>query len=196
MGFLSGRDIGEVDPRRPALAEDGTVDVPAVVVPYDPQWPQQFEELRRRVDAALSGLDHHTVHIGSTAVPGLAAKPIIDLDVVVADQPAAAVAVSMLAARGWQHEGDLGIAGREAFKPPSDALYHHLYLMTADSRAYRDHVDLRDFLRAHPGEAARYGRLKQRLAPLLTADRAAYNEGKAQLIAQFLTKARPDARSS
>jgi GrpB-like predicted nucleotidyltransferase (UPF0157 family) len=171
------------------------MEVPDVVVPYDPQWPQQFEDLRRRVDAALSGLDHHTVHVGSTAVPSLAAKPIIDLDVVVADQPASAAAVSLLAAAGWQHEGDLGIVGREAFKPPADAVYHHLYLVTADGQAHRDHVDLRDFLRAHPDQAARYGRLKQRLAPLLKTDRAAYNECKAQLIAQFLTQARSDADS-
>jgi GrpB-like predicted nucleotidyltransferase (UPF0157 family) len=178
--------------RQPALrsGEDGVVDVPAVVVPYDPQWPQQFDELRRRVDVALSGLEHHTVHVGSTAVPGLAAKPIIDLDVVVADQPAAAAAVTLLAEAGWQHEGDLGIPGRAAFKPPPGGAYHHLYLVTADAQAYRDHLDLRDFLRAHPDEAARYGRLKQRIAPLLRTDRAAYNERKARLIAQILAKAR------
>jgi GrpB-like predicted nucleotidyltransferase (UPF0157 family) len=170
--------------------KDGGVDVPAGVVPYDPQWPRQFEELRRRVDAALSRLEHRTVHIGSTAVPGLAAKPIIDLDVVVADEPAAIAAVPMLAAAGWQHEGDLGIPGRAAFQPLAGAVYHHLYLVIADSQPYRDHVDLRDFLRGHPDEAARYGRLKSRLAPLLRTDRVAYSQGKAQLIAQFLTQAR------
>jgi GrpB-like predicted nucleotidyltransferase (UPF0157 family) len=74
------------NPDRPAvIAEDGLVSLPVVVVAYDPQWPRQFERLRGQVDAALAGVEHVTVHIGSTAVPGLDAKPIIDLDVVVAD---------------------------------------------------------------------------------------------------------------
>ncbi len=59
-----------------------------------------------------------------------------------------------------------------------------------DSQAHRDHVDLRDFLRAHPGQATRYGELKHRLAALLTADRAAYADGKAEMIAEFLRRPR------
>jgi GrpB-like predicted nucleotidyltransferase (UPF0157 family) len=130
------------------------------------------------------------VHIGSTAVPGLDAKPIIDLDVVVADQVAVAGAISALAAAGWQHEGDLGVPGREAFRPPASTTYHHLYLVARGSQAHRDHMDLRDFLRAHPGEAARYARLKHLLAPLVQTDRTAYVTGKANLIAELLTQAR------
>jgi len=100
---------------RPAvIAEDGLVDIPVVVVAYDPQWPRQFERLRSQVDAALAGVDHATVHVGSTAVPGLDAKPIIDLDVIVADQTAVAAAIDALAAAGWQYEGDLGVPGRDA----------------------------------------------------------------------------------
>jgi GrpB-like predicted nucleotidyltransferase (UPF0157 family) len=166
------------------------VGVPAGVAAYDPQWPQQFEKLRSRIDSALAGVRHITVHIGSTAVPGLDAKPIIDLDVVVADQAAVAEAISSLAAAGWQHEGDLGVPGREAFRPPASTIYHHLYLVTRGSQAHRDHMDLRDFLRAHPGEAARYARLKHQLAPLVQTDRTAYVTGKANLIAELLTQAR------
>jgi GrpB-like predicted nucleotidyltransferase (UPF0157 family) len=166
------------------------VGVPAGVAAYDPQWPQQFEKLRSRIDSALAGVRHITVHIGSTAVPGLDAKPIIDLDVVVADQAAVAEAISALAVAGWQHEGDLGVPGREAFRPPASTIYHHLYLVTRGSQAHRDHMDLRDFLRAHPGEAARYARLKHQLAPLVQTDRTAYVTGKANLIAELLTQAR------
>lgn len=146
--------------------------------------------LRGRVDGALAGVEHRTVHIGSTAVPGLDAKPIIDLDVVVPEQAVAPAAIGALAAAGWQHEGDLGVPGRVAFRPPAHAVYHHLYVVTRGSRAHPDHVDLRDFLRAHPAEAARYARLKHQLAPLLQADRAAYVTGKAELIAGLLTLAR------
>ena len=163
---------------------------PAVVVAYDPRWPRQFEELRARVDAALRGLEHVTEHVGSTAVPGLAAKPIIDLDVVLPRESGRPAALSALAAAGWVHEGELGITGRDAFAPPPGAAYHHLYLVVAGSQPHRDHLDLRDYLRAHPGQAARYGRRKRELAPLLSTDRAAYTDGKAGLIAGLLELAR------
>jgi GrpB-like predicted nucleotidyltransferase (UPF0157 family) len=172
------------------IAEDDLVNIPAVVVTYDPQWPRQFERLRSQVDTALASVEHVTVHIGSTAVPGLDAKPIIDLDAVVADQAAVAVVIDALAAAGWQHQGDLGVPGRDAFRPPANTIYHHLYVVTNSSQAHRDHVDLRDFLRAHPGQAARYAKLKHQLAQLLRTDRTAYATGKADLIAKLLTHAR------
>jgi GrpB-like predicted nucleotidyltransferase (UPF0157 family) len=164
--------------------------VPAAVVAYDPLWPQQFERLREQVDAVLAGVQHVTVHIGSTAVPGLAAKPIIDLDAVLADLSGVAAATGALAAAGWQHEGDLGIPGREAFRPRPGEAYHHLYVVVDGSQAHRDHVDLRAFLRTHPVEAAMYATLKRQLAPLLETDRSAYVRGKADLIAELLNQAR------
>ena len=180
-------------PRWP-LAHDCTMDVPAAVAEYDPTWPGMFERLRDRLDAALAGVAHVTEHVGSTAVHGLAAKPIIDVDVVVADETAVGPAVRALAAAGWQPEGDLGIEGREAFLPPADAAYHHLYLVVAGSRPHRDHIDLRDFLRMHPGHAARYGALKRQLAVLLETDREAYTRGKEEMITEYLSMARGEAR--
>jgi GrpB-like predicted nucleotidyltransferase (UPF0157 family) len=166
------------------------MDVPAAVVPYDPRWPDVFSALRDRADAALAGIAHVTEHVGSTAVPGLEAKPIIDLDVVVPEPAGVGPAVAALAAGGWEHEGDLGIAGREAFAPPADTVYHHLYVVVAGRPAHLDHVELRDYLRAHPAEADRYGELKRRLAGLLETDRAAYADGKAELISELLRRAR------
>jgi GrpB-like predicted nucleotidyltransferase (UPF0157 family) len=163
---------------------------PAEVVAYDPRWPEIFASLRARADAALTAVDHVTEHVGSTAVAGLAAKPIVDMDVVVPGRAAAAAAIAGLTADGWRHEGDLGVAGREALAPPDDAPYHHLYVVVAGSRPHRDHVDLRDYLRARPDEAARYASLKGRLAYLLATDRAAYTAGKAELIDQLLRRAR------
>ena len=148
------------------------MDAPAVVVAYDLQWPVVFKLLSARVDAALADVPHLTEHVGSTAVPGLASKPVIDMDVVVADERAVRPASVALSAAGWRHEGDLGVPGREALRPPPDAVYHHLYVVVAGSQAYRDHIDLRDVLRAHPGHAARYAQLKHRLAGLLKTNRA------------------------
>jgi GrpB-like predicted nucleotidyltransferase (UPF0157 family) len=164
--------------------------VPSVVAAYDPGWPELFRQLRDRVDAALAEVAHVTEHVGSTAVPGLDAKPVIDIDVVVPDAATVGATILALAAAGWQHEGDLGVAGRESFLPPPDAPYHHLYVVVAGGQSHRDHIDLRDFLRAHPGQAARYGNLKRRLAVLLKTDRPAYTDGKAEMISDFLRQAR------
>jgi GrpB-like predicted nucleotidyltransferase (UPF0157 family) len=172
------------------------MEVPAVVAEYDPGWPGVFERLRDRLDAVLAGVAHVTEHVGSTAVCGLAAKPIIDVDIVVANQAAVGPAAKALAAAGWRHEGDLGIKGREAFLPPADAAYHHLYLVVAGSRPHRDHIDLRDFLRAHPRHAARYAALKRQLAVLLEADRDAYVRGKEDMITEFLRMSRGEGPSS
>lgn len=167
------------------------VRVPALdVVPYDRQWPELFGQLRLRVDAALAAVPHQTEHVGSTAVAGLAAKPIVDMDVVVPDRSVVPAAVQGLAAAGWRHEGQHGVAGREAFAPPPEGPYHHLYVVVAGSVAHRDHVDLRDYLRARPDEAARYATLKGRLAYLLATDRDAYTNGKAELITELLGRAR------
>ena len=171
------------------------MEVPAVVTQYDPRWPGLFERLRDRLDAALAGVAHVTEHVGSTAVRDLAAKPIIDVDIVVADETAVQPAINALAAAGWQHEGDLGIKGREAFLPPADAAYHHLYLVVGESRPHRDHVDLRDFLRRNPDHAARYGALKRELAVLLQTDRGAYTAGKDEMITKFLRMARGERTS-
>ena len=163
---------------------------PMAVVPYDPRWPEIFAAVRARADAALAGIEHVTEHVGSTSVPGLEAKPVIDMDVVVPDRARVKAAIGALEAGGWRHQGDQGIAGREAFQPPADAIYHQLYVVIAGTKAHRDHVDLRDYLRAHPDEAARYGKLKRELAPLLVMDRPAYTNGKAGLISELLWLAR------
>lgn len=172
------------------MAQTLRMEAPAIVVSYDPKWPDQFEWLRGRVDAALGGVIHQVEHVGSTAVPGLDAKPIIDIDVVVPDPSIVTTAVAALTAAGWRHQGDLGIAGREAFSPPDEFLYHHLYVVVQDQPAHRDHVDLRDYLRAHPDAAAEYGAVKRSLAHSLGVDRSAYAAGKSPTIEALLAEAR------
>lgn len=162
----------------------------ATVVPYDPAWPSLFASLCAVVAPALDGLDVRLEHVGSTAVPGLAAKPIIDLDVVVPAAPLVPAVTERLAGLGYEHEGDLGIAGREAFRQPEGLPYHHLYVVVDGSPPYLDHVDLRDYLRSHPAEASRYARRKHEVAHLLTVDRQAYVDAKADLVRELLAKAR------
>lgn len=121
-------------------------------------------------------------HVGSTAVPGLAAKPILDVDVVISEPEAVSGTVFVLASIGYAHKGDLGIPGRETFAGPARLPENHLYLVVRDSAPHRDHVDLRDYLRKHPDQACRYANEKRRLAHLLHADREAYVNGKVWLI--------------
>jgi GrpB-like predicted nucleotidyltransferase (UPF0157 family) len=143
-----------------------------VVVPYHPGWPAAFDALQARIARVLDGVDHTIEHVGSTAVPGLSAKPVIDIDVV-SDGSLIAAALAALAAAGYRHQGDLGIVGREAFHAPPGSPYHHLYLVVAGSVAHRDHIDFRDFLRNHPDDARRYGQLKVECSCYLATDRDA-----------------------
>jgi GrpB-like predicted nucleotidyltransferase (UPF0157 family)/predicted nucleotidyltransferase len=151
---------------------------PVVVVDYDPESPRRFQLLRQRLLEALDGLPADVEHVGSTAVPGLAAKPVIDIDVVVRSTDDVPGAIERLKSVGYQHQGDQGVPGREAFNWPPGDERHHLYIVVRGSPAYQRHVLIRDYLRAHPDEARTYGELKKNLAEAYRFDRAAYTEAK------------------
>ncbi|WP_350356213.1 GrpB family protein [Cohnella hashimotonis] len=110
------------------------------VVEYDPGWIRTFEELREFVLPVLNDLIITIEHVGSTSVPGIAAKPIVDMDVVVSTQEDVHTAIQRLATLGYVHEGDLGANGREAFIPPDDVVWHHLYVCTVDNVEYKRHI--------------------------------------------------------
>lgn len=161
-----------------------------VVVDHDPAWRSWFERVEGYVWPAVADVAVRVDHVGSTSVPGLAAKPIIDIDVVVASDADVSTAIERLATAGYRWRGDLGIDGREAFRPPPDADLppHHLYLVVDQSRPHLDHVLLRDLLREDPDARTAYGELKRRNAGL--GDMDAYLAGKAGLVAELLTRAR------
>lgn len=164
-------------------AERGRV----VVQDYDPAWPVTFEELRRVILPAVSDIAHAVEHVGSTSVPGLAAKPIIDMDVVV-DAGDVPLAVSRLESVGYEHRGDLGVPGREAFRSPPDRPRHHLYVCRSGGEALANHLAVRDHLRANPMEAAEYGRLKKSLAEEFANDVAGYVQAKTRFLLSILQR--------
>ena len=153
---------------------------------YDPHWPELFCELRDGLPAGLRMRARSIEHIGSTAVPGLAAKPIIDIDVVVAEQADVAEAIAMLAAAGYPHKGDAGVPGRDAFDQPPHLPEHHLYVCVEGSAPLVAHLQLRDHLRANPGTAREYAALKRELAVAYGDDRAGYTEAKTAFIETVL----------
>ncbi|MDH6269896.1 GrpB-like predicted nucleotidyltransferase (UPF0157 family) [Rhizobium sp. SG_E_25_P2] len=159
---------------------------PVIIVPYDPAWPVIFDALRRRIEAALGPIATAVEHVGSTSVPGLAAKPIIDIDAVIADDTALPAAIARLSAIGYADQGEKGVAGRRAFAPPPGLARHHLYVCASDSAELRRHLLFRDRLRANPDLAAAYGALKQRLAAEYGRDREGYTEAKTGFIENAL----------
>lgn len=157
------------------------------VLPYDAAWVDDFEKIKDEIEAALGNLIEGVEHVGSTAVFGLSAKPCIDIDVVIKDYSVFEAVKLALAEIGYFHEGDLGIAGREAFgytdKPHLKK--HHLYVCTADSEELHRHIKFRDFLRANPDAAERYGRVKTEAASLYPDDIDMYIEYKSTCVEEI-----------
>lgn len=165
---------------------------PIVVCDYDPGWPQRYAALRQPVADVLGDLAVGIEHVGSTSVPGLAAKPTIDIVIrlrAARDLPAA---IRRLARLGYVHEGDFGVIGREAFATPAGygPHDHHLYVCAPDWGGYDDQVVFRDYLRAHADVAAAYAQLKRSLAIEHRNDRQAYTAGKAGFVSAVLKQAR------
>jgi GrpB-like predicted nucleotidyltransferase (UPF0157 family) len=160
-----------------------------LVVDYDSSWPLAFAALQLPIWEALRGVALSVEHAGSTSVPGLAAKPIIDIDAVVpsrADMPAT---IERLAALGYVHCGNLGIEDREAFENPAGLPAHHLYACVQGSVALVNHLALRDCLRRDPSAAAAYGQLKKQLAEQFPIDVEGYMSGKTEFLLDLLRSA-------
>lgn len=155
---------------------------PIVVVEYDPQWPSEFARLRDRAQAAVGEVARSIEHVGSTAVPGLAAKPVIDLVVVVESEDDVPEAIRRLEAVGYIARGDLGVPGREAFSWPEGEARHHLYVSPETSGELRAQLRFRNRLRTDPVLAREYEALKRDLAERYRDDRPGYTDAKTDFI--------------
>jgi GrpB-like predicted nucleotidyltransferase (UPF0157 family) len=182
-----------------AVCIEGTFELQAVAVTqeivvadYNPDWPQWFEEVRAHVWPAVANVALRIDHVGSTSVRGMAAKPIIDMDIVVADASEVSSVTDRLVELGYRWRGDLGVTGREAFdvQNPGGLPDHHLYLVVEDNRAHMDHWLLRDLLREDHVARRRYGELKRRNMEIADGDMDIYVSAKAALVAELLTRAR------
>jgi len=159
------------------------------VVPYDPAWRQDFEWIRSELDEALTHIPILGIeHVGSTSVPGLAAKPIIDVDIVV-DPEQVDPATRALAAAGYEPRGDLGVPGRYAFFAPPTGPERHVYLTVDGCLSLRNHLGVRHVLRSDPDLRQRYGDLKLRLAADDYDDIGGYVEAKTPILQEILAAA-------
>ena len=173
------RDVNETEGLR----------VRVVVTDYNPLWPRMFEDeaaqLREVFGEELSAVHH----IGSTSVPGLKAKPIIDIMPVVRNIAAVDKFNDKMIALGYEPMGEFGIAGRRYFRKGGDNRTHHVHVFQLGSLDAERHLALRDFLRQHPETARRYGELKQALAQKFPNDIEAYMDGKDAFVKDLEQKA-------
>lgn len=162
------------------------------VVPYDPNWKNEFANIAAAVHGWIGDLLSGVEHVGSTSVEGLAAKPIIDLDAVMKNPDGLAEIVRRLAGQGFEHQGNLGIEGREAFRPTKDFgfMNYHLYVCPPNGKGYLEHIALRNYLRTHPEARDEYARLKRRLAADHRRDIDAYVDGKTAFVQEILRRTR------
>jgi len=133
-----------------------------IVVPYDEQWKQEFELIKGELLPVLGNNIIAIEHVGSTSVEMLAAKPIIDIDVVIKDYNSFETVKESLSLLGYIHEGDLGIKDRQAFKYEEKfhLMKHHLYVCPLYSEELKRHIAFRDYLRTHPEDRDWYGSVK------------------------------------
>jgi GrpB-like predicted nucleotidyltransferase (UPF0157 family) len=166
-----------------------------LVSEYHPAWPSWFLQIRQLVAEKLGPTCLAIEHVGSTAVPGMTAKPIIDVAVVI-ECDMFQVVRALLAELGYHHEGDLGIQGREAFKLENPGMSarlppHHLYVCPRQSEELKRQVAFRDYLRANPEWVLKLSELKRSLCDRHGADREAYMEGKSAMVQEITSLALP-----
>jgi GrpB-like predicted nucleotidyltransferase (UPF0157 family) len=159
-----------------------------ILAPYNPEWASEFAALRDVYASSLGRLILRVEHVGSTAVPNLRAKPILDIDLVMPSYDVFPDIVAHLRRLGYTHNGDQGIPEREAFKPldnrapyaspPRYWMPHHLYVCPVSSLELNRHLVFRDALRAHDILRQEYEKRKLDIAGRSGGDRKVYAQLK------------------
>ncbi len=165
-------------------------DEPVRIVPYDPNWPARFEQEQAALapaigDCVMGGIHH----VGSTSVPGLEAKPTIDILVGVRGLEDSRSCFDRLAALRYLYAPYRAEEMHWFCKPSPSRRTHHLHLVPADSARFRDELAFRDYLRSHRNVAREYGALKRDLAKEFERDREAYTAAKADFIRAAVARA-------
>ncbi len=159
-----------------------------IIEPYNPKWPEIYKEEKSKIYKALGfcsdgGVLYRIEHIGSTSVPGLAAKPCIDIMVDAYPIPLSKDKIASLEDIGYKYWGENGIRGREYFTKGGHDV--HLHIFAFGTKQWRRHILFRDYLRDNSLARAGYQNLKLKLAKQFKDDRKSYQAGKAELIAEL-----------
>jgi GrpB-like predicted nucleotidyltransferase (UPF0157 family) len=176
---------------------------PILILEYDPAWPSLFEAERETLQAAIGEWAVAIEHVGSTSVPGLAAKPIIDIGIALRSFEDALHCITPLFEMGYQCLGEYGLPGRVFFRKLTDSpapgqegggvgRTHHIHAYQQDHHEFVQQMLFRDYLRAHPEAAREYEQLKRRLASEHT-DMNEYAMAKSEFVHEILGRARSKA---
>ena len=168
----------------------GTHGAHVEIAEYNPEWPRVFEREAAAIMKACRSWITEVHHVGSTSVPGLAAKPILDI-VPIADKPIeCAESISTMAGLGYRYRGENGIPGRFYFdKIVDDRTVVHAHMFLADHPDVGKHLAFRDYLRTHPDAAREYEELKRVLVSTYRDDCRAYTEAKAEFVERIIEAA-------
>lgn len=160
---------------------------------YTRNWIVYFTEIKLEIEKALSGLEHQIEHIGSTSVPNLDSKPIIDIDIIFSKEEEFHNIKSALLNFGYDHYGNQGITNREVFKRNGksanrilDSITHHLYVCKQDSPALERHILFRDFLKRNEWAKIKYQEMKYELADRANQNKKLYAELKELHVNRFI----------
>ncbi|MEM6347125.1 MAG: GrpB family protein [Bacteroidota bacterium] len=160
------------------------------LVPHQASWKGIFEAEREKLAFALADSILKIEHIGSTAIPGIAAKPIIDMAITLVQFEDGLDCVAALEDYGYLYKGENGIPGRHYFRTDAEIVKFHIHMFAQGNPKLRDHQLFRDYLIAQPEEAQAYHELKIKLSQQFATDRGAYTASKNDFISDILTKAR------
>ena len=153
------------------------------VVPYDPAWPEKYEQEARLITQLFTDLLVSIHHIGSTAIPGIQAKPVIDILVVVQNIDQVDDFNPAMIQLGYTPRGEYGIPGRRYFKKDAQGFRsHHVHVYPQGHKNIALHLNFRDYLRAHHEKAQAYSKLKEKLAQQFREDSQGYTEAKTDFI--------------
>ena len=164
-----------------------------IIEEYNPTWPDQYELAREAIVGAIAPYIAAIAHVGSTAVPGLAAKPVIDIAVHLTTYPLPATPIAAMEALGYRHRGEFGIPERH-YSTTLQPRPQHVHAYSPDNVEWEAHLLFRDYLRAHADAAREYEALKRRLAAAHT-DTNAYADDKTAFVQATLAAARATSRS-
>lgn len=159
-----------------------------IVVDYDDEWLERFERERMLIAGALGDLAVSIEHVGSTAVPGCAAKPVIDIMIGLRTLAEGERCIAPLEAIGYEFRGDGGIAEHLFFRRGKPRT-HHLHMVERGGSYWNEHIAFRELLRTTPELAREYGALKKRLAARYRTQRVEYTEAKTPFVRAALAQA-------
>ena len=173
---------------------------PVNIVDYDPEWPDLYEAEKRRILDAVGDVIIRIEHVGSTAVPGIGAKPTIDIMVAVNSLSDAEECIEPLQRIGYEYqpEHEAAMPERRFFRrgnPPKEQHYH-LHMVKQISDFWKRHLLFRDYLRVHPKAAHDYYELKKKLAHKCGSDREGYTAAKTSFIESVVERARAEERAN